>query len=181
MFGFFSPCKQLIKYQGFELRIATLKGEIAFPIEVNGVKVKKELLQTAGEIAQILDWAQFTACQRIQILRSLKDVRPDVVVDLILRQQEDAEMLARLAIIAVARFSQSKRFEELLADWIAEAYIRIRPSTPKTRWLLRESHPSYSERKLKLLMRRAAEAFPYLSERLANPKRLDIEESLGTI
>lgn len=123
----------MVKYSGTSVEIATMKGPVEVPVSVGGVAIKPQLLQTAGAIIQILDWLQFTACQKIQALRKLHDIPHKTVVDLILKQDEDARMVAYLAIISITACSSPERFEKVLSDWIAATLPRTRQymSSPK--------------------------------------------------
>lgn len=126
MLGLFSDCKTMVKYSGTSIEIATFKGPVRVPVSISGVGIKPQLLQAAGPILQILDWLQFSGCQRIHELKKLKGIPQKTIVDLILRQDEDFRRIASLAMISIAQFSSAESFEKVLADWIAAAYPRAR-------------------------------------------------------
>lgn len=121
--GLFSECKQMVKYSGTNIEIGTVKGPIQVPVEVAGIKIKPELLQTAGNILLILDWLQFTACQRIHQLKKLR-ISSERIADLILKQDEDAHMIAAITVLSMAPIKSARNFERVLADWIAAAIPR---------------------------------------------------------
>ena len=121
----FSDCRQIVKYSGTSIEIASVKGPIQVPIKVAGVNIKPQLIQLAGQMLQILDWLQFTGCQRIHQLRKLKDIPQQTISDLILRQDENAQMIAYVAIISLTYCNSPENFEKVLADWIAAALPKI--------------------------------------------------------
>lgn len=82
----FSGCKQLIKTTGTAIEIGTTKGPIKLPIEVQGVKIKRELLQTTSQILMVLDWLQFTKCQQIEGLKKMKNAPETMIANLVAKQ-----------------------------------------------------------------------------------------------
>jgi len=124
--GLFSDCKQMVKYSGTQIEIGTIKGPVQIPVEIGGVKIKPELLQTAGLILQILDWLQFSACKRIHALRKLKGISNEKIADLLLKQDEDARMIVHITILALVSPNSAGNFEKVLADWIAGAMSRVK-------------------------------------------------------
>ena len=145
--GLFSDCKQMVKYSGTSIEIATVKGPLQVPVSIGGVAIKPQLLQTAGAILQILDWLQFTGCQRIHELKKLKDIPQKIVADLILRQDEDARMIANVAIISMTVCVSPKNFEKVLADWIAAALPRAREKRKGTEYPVTVSSLDYLREK----------------------------------
>jgi len=140
--GLFSECKQMVKYSGTSIEIATVKGPVQVPVEVSGVAIKPQLLQAASAILQILDWLQYSACQRIHELKKLKEIPQKTVAELILRQDEDARMIAYLAIISITACNSPENFEKVLADWIAAALPRVTQQRAVSLY-------TYDERKLR--------------------------------
>jgi DNA-binding transcriptional MerR regulator len=124
--GLFSDCQQMVKYSGTRIEIATVKGPVQIPVEVGGVKIKPQLLQTAGSILQILDWLQLTACKRIHALRKLKGISHEIIANLILKQDEDARLIAHITILSLISPNSAANFEKVLADWIAGAIHRVK-------------------------------------------------------
>lgn len=131
--GLFSDCKTIVKYSGTSIEIATFKGPVQVPVSISGVGIKPQLLQAAGTILQILDWLQFSGCQRIHELKKLKDIPQKTIADLILRQDGDFRKIASLAMISIAKFSSAESFEKVLADWIAAAYPRASQLSARAR------------------------------------------------
>lgn len=122
----FSECKHFVKYSGMSIEIATINGPTKVPISIQGVKIKPELLQSMGSILTILDWLQFTECQRICALKKLKNIPEETIVELILQQDEDSRMIASIAIISMAKCTSTAVFEKVLSDWIAATLSRVR-------------------------------------------------------
>ena len=116
----------MVKYSGTRIEIATVKGPVQVPLNISGVAIKPQLLQAAGQILQILDWLQFTGCKRMHELKKLKNIPQKTIRDLILRQDEDAHMIAQFAIVIITACNSPKNFEKVLADWIAAALPRAR-------------------------------------------------------
>ena len=116
----------MVKYSGRRIEIATIKGPVQVPLSIGGIAIKPQLLQSAGQILKILDWLQFTGCKKIHALKKLKDIPQGTIADLILRQYEDARMIAYVTLISIAACNSPKNFENVLADWIAEALPRVK-------------------------------------------------------
>lgn len=129
--GLFSDCKQMVKYSGTNIQIASVQGPIKVPVIIKGIEVSPKLLQLAGQILQILDWLQYTECQKIRQLRKLKDIPQETISKVILKQVDDAHMIAQLAILSIAYCTSPDNFEKVLADWISAALPRMPEETPK--------------------------------------------------
>lgn len=129
----------MVKYSGTNIEIATIKGPVQVPLEIGGVTIKPQLLQVAGQILQILDWLQFSGCQRIHELKKLKNIPQKTIAELILRQDEDARMIAKFAIVIMAACNSPKNFEEVLADWIAAGLPRAR------QWIFEDSKIDFGD------------------------------------
>lgn len=123
----------MVRYSGRNLEIATLEGPTKIPIKISGVKIKPELIQSAGTILQILDWMQFTGCQKIQQLRKMRDIPRDIISKLILKQDEDSHLIAYFAMISVVASNSPDRYEKIIADWIASALPRVQPYENESR------------------------------------------------
>ena len=175
--GLFSDCKQMVKFSGTSVEIGTIKGPVQIPVEIGGVKIKPQLLQAAGSILQILDWLQFTGCQRIHELKKLKDIPGKTVADLILRQDEDARMISYVAIISITVCSSPDKFEKVLADWIASALPRARPSAKSAPTFIGETLKKEFEDQLS----ETVSAFPYLSQAISRKEPFNIRKSLRSL
>ena len=124
----------MVKYSGTSIQIATLEGPTKVPIKISGVNIKPELIQSAGTILKILDWLQYTGCQRINQLLKIKDIPKDIISNLIIKQDEDSRMIAYFAMLSMMASSSPERFEKVIADWIASALpkTKTRDSEYKT-------------------------------------------------
>ncbi len=115
---FFSPCKKLIKHSGTSIQIATIEGVTKMPTKIGGVDIKPSLIQTAGDILQILDWLQYTLCQNIQQLKRIK-ASTSIITEVLLRQNEHCRQIAFFSILCLTATNSPTKFEKVLADWIA--------------------------------------------------------------
>ncbi|MGD0070895.1 MAG: hypothetical protein ABSB71_04980 [Candidatus Bathyarchaeia archaeon] len=116
----------MVKYSGLQVEIATIEGPVKLPVKIRGIALKQELVQTAGTILKILDWLQFSTCKRIETLQKMNDIPQEKILDLILQQDEDAHMIANLAILLIASPKSAETFEKVLSDWIAAAFPRAK-------------------------------------------------------
>jgi hypothetical protein len=120
-FLFGDACSTVIKFQGTDIKIATIKGPAALPVEVRGVGVNQHVLQAAGQIAQILDLRQYQNCQTWKAMRKLK-VDDNKKLEVLIKMNEDVGRLTELAILASANYSSADEFEKALSQWIASAH-----------------------------------------------------------
>jgi hypothetical protein len=159
----------MVKYSGTRIEIATVKGPVQVPLSIGGVAIKPQLLQVAGQILQILDWLQFTGCKRMHELKKLKNIPQKTIRDLILRQDEDAHMIAQFAIVIITACNSPKNFEKVLADWIAATLTRVRKSGA-------EISPSAREEKEMANLRKSLEKLENQTKLVeANIERLTAE------
>jgi DNA mismatch repair ATPase MutS len=154
--GPFFGCKQMVKYSGTSIEISAVKGFVKVPVAVGGIKIKPELLQNVGAILQILDWLQFTACQRIHALKRLKGVSQKEIANLILKQDEDAHKIAQIAIISCVTPNSLENFEKVLANWIAATAPKVKKNPvlseePETEMKKLENERQNVEREIDLL------------------------------
>jgi hypothetical protein len=122
----FSRCKHLVNYSGKSLSFGQIKGiPVKIPLEIGGITIKPELIQTANACVQVLDTLQFGQCQRIRELTKLKPKPTQAIVDLSLEQDKCATMIASLAIISISSTNSPEMFEKVLANWIASVGTQI--------------------------------------------------------
>ena len=121
------PCKQMIKYDGASLDLTGLNipmltagyGPLSFTL--GHLQIKRELIQAATEIAQLLDAAQFANCTKINMVPSNSRER----IKLINQAMESETQLVKFALVMKLATSNptSEIMQKALADWIGSQSI----------------------------------------------------------
>jgi hypothetical protein len=118
------PCKQMVKYDGTSIDLTGLEIPMGGPLnfELANLKVKRELVQTAAEIAQLLDAAQFANCTQIGMIRDDKER-----IKLINQAIQSQEQLVKFSLVMklVSTNPTSEAIQNALATWIASQTPRI--------------------------------------------------------
>lgn len=125
VFSFFSRCRHLTNVNGRNIKIETIRGPTQLPIKIGEVSIEDKLLEAVGTALMILDWYQYSSCQRIQFLRTLKPTPNKAIVNLVMNQEEASQMITYLALIATSSTDSSEAFERVLSNWLADAQGRI--------------------------------------------------------
>jgi hypothetical protein len=118
------PCKQMIKYTGASVDFSGL--DVPIPglqnIKLAEFGAKTELMQTAAEIAQLLDTAQYANCSQIAMVDDEKEkVR---LVDRAIQSQQEIVKFALVMKLATSN-PQNQAIQNALATWIAAQAPRI--------------------------------------------------------
>lgn len=166
----FSRCKHLVNYSGKSISFGQLKGvPIKIPVEVSGIAIKPELIQTANACVQVLDTLQFGQCQRISKLSKLKPPPTQAIVDLSVEQDKCATLIAYLSIISISSAKSPEVFEKVLANWIASVGAQIPPHGTsvgeKTAYSLNFPFGEPNHKKAKRSVRNNREMFRHLRYR----------------
>jgi hypothetical protein len=112
------PCKQMVKYDGRSLDLTGLELPLGGPLnfELANLKTKSEMVQTAAEIAQLLDAAQFANCSQIAMVKDDKE-RVKLINQAILSQEQLVKFSLVMKLISTNPASES--IQNALATWIA--------------------------------------------------------------
>jgi hypothetical protein len=112
------PCKQMVKYDGRSLDLTGLELPLggALNFELANLKTKREMVQTAAEIAQLLDAAQFANCSQIAMVEDDKE-RVKLINQAILSQEQLVKFSLVMKLISTNPASES--IQNALATWIA--------------------------------------------------------------
>jgi hypothetical protein len=112
------PCKQMIKYDGRSLDLTGLELPLGGPLnfELGNLKTEREMVQTAAEIAQLLDAAQFANCSQIAMVKDDKE-RVKLINQAILSQEQLVKFSLVMKLISTNPESES--IQNALATWIA--------------------------------------------------------------
>jgi hypothetical protein len=163
------PCKQMVKYDGRSVDLTGLELPLGGPLnfELGNFKTEREMVQTAAEIAQLLDAAQFANCSQISMVR---DERERVkLVDQAIKSQQAIVQFA-LVMKLVSTNPQSVPIQNALATWIASQTPRIsdlsgqvESQAPATRGT-REQITAPSKEKIQSSIESAKRAEPRLEE-----------------
>jgi hypothetical protein len=136
LFG--GPCKHIVNYDGRSLDLSglALTGSEKLKFELGQLKIKRELVQTASEIVQILDAAQYSNC--IKIEQTPKD-SPERM-KLIFQSMESERQLVQFALLTKLLIAQpnSEQLQKGFVDWLAsiapqtkELTSQVAPSTKR--------------------------------------------------
>jgi hypothetical protein len=112
------PCKQMVKYDGRSLDLTGLELPLGSPLnfELGNLNTKREMVQTAAEIAQLLDAAQFANCSQIAMVEDDKER-----VKLINQAIHSQEQLVKFSLVMklISTNPASESIQNALATWIA--------------------------------------------------------------
>lgn len=127
IFGLGGKCKQMIKYDGTSLdlsgvNVSTAIGTGPLSVALGSLNVKHELLQTAAEIAQLIDAVQFSNC--IKIEQTPKDSKERI--QLIHQAMEAEKQLIQFSIVfkLISSNPTSEPIQKALAEWVASQASR---------------------------------------------------------
>jgi hypothetical protein len=118
------PCKQMVRYDGRSLDLTGLELPLGGPLnfQLANLKTKREMVQTAAEIAQLLDAAQFANCNQIAMVRD--DKERVKLINQAIRSQEDLVKFS-LVMKLISTNPASESIQNALATWIASQASRI--------------------------------------------------------
>lgn len=126
-FGLGGKCKQMIKYDGTSLDLSGLNvsgvigaGPLSFGI--GQLKVKREVVQAAAEIAQLIDAVQLANCTKIEMTPKDSPER----IKFINQAMESERQLIQFAFVMkmIAANPTSEPIQKALADWVASQATR---------------------------------------------------------
>lgn len=179
-------CKHIINYDATNISFKGLQTpDQILDFKIGSFQIKKDLLQTATDIAQMYDMFQFSNCQKIQQLSKDSPLREQFILE---AHRNEERLLEFSTMLKIAQIRPSEEIEKALGDWIALNFAkRIREEAPiipeKVRGgeLVRESPPIEEFNQIKRNLAKAKLSFPYLKEALQNPQ-FDINKvyALGT-
>jgi hypothetical protein len=172
---FGNKCHHLINYDGVSLSFSGLEGPGSFDVKLSSLKVNREVLQVASEIAQLYDMYQFSNCQQCNMLPENSPERTQFLLE---SQRNGARLLELLSILKIVAARPSETLERALADWVAHTYSSaatgvdapLLPPGVATRGATRSSPPAKEINQIKRSLAKAKTQFPYLGQALKNPK-----------
>ena len=167
-------CKHIINYDSTNISFKGLQApDQILDFKIGSFQIKKDLLQTATDIAQMYDMFQFSNCQKIQQLSKDSLLREQFILE---AHRNEERLLEFSTMLKIAQIRPSEEIEKALGDWIALNFAkRIREEAPiipeKVRGgeLVRESPPIEEFNQIKRNIAKAKLSFPYLKEALQNP------------
>jgi hypothetical protein len=165
------PSKQMIKYDGTSLDLSGLNipaltaGSGSLSFGLGYLQIKRELVQAAAEIAQLLDAAQFANCTKMNMIPKDSPER----IKLIDQAIESEAQLVKFSLVMklVAANLTSQIIQKALADWIASQFFHTQElsSQAKDVPVTRGGEPEVpipSLQKVESSIENAKEAEPYL-------------------
>lgn len=184
------PCKQMVKYDGTSLdltglnipMLTTVSGPLSFTL--GHLQIKRELVQAAAEIAQLLDAAQFANCTKINMIPRDSPER----IKLINQAMENEAQLVKFSLVMklVTANPTSEVIQKALADWIASQSIHTQElsSQAKDFPVTRGGEPEIavpSQKQVESSIQRAKEAEPYLGDAMERGVSLDLNKVIDSL
>jgi hypothetical protein len=175
----------MIKYDGRSLDISGLNlplgGAGALSFALGKLETKRELVQAAAEIAQLLDAAQFANCTKISMVPKDSPER----IKLINQAIESETQLVKFSLVMklVTANPTSEAIQKALADWIASQSIHAQElsSQAKDVPVTRTSRTPPSLQKVQASIENAKEAEPYLVDAVQRGATLDLNKVIDTL
>jgi hypothetical protein len=182
-------CKQMIKYDGATidltgLNIPALAGSGPLSFGLGHLQIKRELIQAAAEIAQLLDAAQFANCTKINMIPKDSPER----IRLINQAMESEAQLVKFSLVMklVSANPTSEVIQKALADWIASQSIHTQElssqaqGVPVTRGGQPEI-PVPNLKKVESSIEKAKEAESYLGQAMQRGASLDLNKVIDNL
>lgn len=185
------PCKQMMKYDGTTLDLtglnvpaltATGSGSLSFAL--GHLQIKRELVQAAAEIAQLLDAAQFANCTKIKLVPKGSTDR----IKLINQAMESEAQLLKFALVMklVAANPTSEVIQKALADWIASQSSHMKELSTQAQDVPEEKGPGEQQipipptlQQVESSVESAKEAEPYLKDAIQRGINFDLNIYIG--
>jgi hypothetical protein len=170
-----NKCKNIISYDATSLSFSGLQApDQILDFKLGAFQIKKELLQTATDIAQMYDMFQFSNCQKIQQLSKDSPIRDQFILE---AHRNEERLLEFLTMLRIAQTRPSEEIEKALADWIAFTFVKklreeapIIPEKVRAGEIVRESPPIEEYNQIKRSITKAKMTSDYLKEALEEPK-----------
>lgn len=166
-------CEPIIKYDGINLTISGLQGPNPAEFKVGNFQIKREILQSAIDIAQMYDLFAYRNCQRIEQFPEDSPERAKFILE---THKSDERLLEFLAMLRIAITRPSEKIEQSLADWVAFTFTKsireeapIIPERVRAGELVRESPPAEEYNNLRRDVTKAKISSQYLKDALENP------------
>jgi hypothetical protein len=184
------PCKQIVKYDGTSLDLTGLNipalsaasGPLSFAL--GHLQIKRELIQAAAEIAQLLDAAQFANCTKINMIPKDSPER----IKLINQAMESEAQLVKFSLVMklVAANPTSEVIQKALADWIASQSIHTQELSSQARDVpvTRGGEPEIpipNLQKVESSIVTAKEVEPYLEDAVQKGASLDLNKVIDSL
>ncbi len=120
---FGGPCRELVKYTGGSLTLSGLAGPDSFDLALGSLNLKREVVQAAVELVQLLDTLQYSNCVKIEQLPRDSPERVRIINDAMDSERHLIEftLLSQLLLKAPS----SERLQQAFADWLAAQALRV--------------------------------------------------------
>jgi hypothetical protein len=179
---FGGPCKQLVKYDGYSLDLSGLgvSGPEPLKLDLGHLQIKRELMQVASEIAQLLDAVQYSNCVKIE--QTPKD-SPERI-KLIYQAMESERQLVQLTLLTKLIIAQpnSEHLQKALAEWVASHATRAQElSNQVQKTSLRRGTRLPDSATINSSLERAKKAEPRLAYAIQRKASFDMEKVLNTL